>query len=371
MNSGADIQNKKILLICGNSQSVVNFRYGLIKACCDKKATVSVIALDDDYKTDIEGMGVTFYSVYSQNRSLNPFGMKKLQNKYFSIINKIKPDIVFTFMLKPNIFGVRAAKKAGVKKIFSMVEGLGDVFINNGMKWKIIRSVVCKLYRKSFKSSNKVFFLNNDDRDEFISRNLVKKEKCVIIPGIGVDLEFFAYKPVKNHHTFLMVARMLKTKGVLEYCQAARYVKQKYQDAVFNYLGAEGSVTVSDIQEYIDDGTVNYLGVTKDVRPFLEDCSVFVLPSYREGMPVSIMEAEAAGRAVIATNVVGCRYTVIDENNGFLIESRNFKALAEKMIWLLENKSVIEKMGFNSRKLAEEKFDSIKINEYIIGVISA
>lgn len=366
MNSENEVQLKKTLLICGSSQTVINFRLGLIKALQVENIDVTVIALDDEYRAEIEEKGVVFYSVNTRNRSLNPFGMTKLQKQYLTIIEKEKPDVVFTFMLKPNIFGVRAAQKAGIKKIFSMVEGAGDVFINNGLKWKVIRAVVCKMYRKSFKYSNKVFFLNQDDRDEFLSRELVKKDQCVIIPGIGVDIEYFAYKPLKNYNTFLMIARMLKTKGVMEYCKAARIVKQKYPDAVFNYLGAEGNIKIADIQEYIDDGSINYLGTTKDVRPYLEDCSVFVLPSYREGMPMSIMEAEAVGRAIIATNVQGCRSAVIDGKNGYVIDKCNVNQLADKMIFFIEDTNELERMSKSSRILVEEKFDQIKINEQIL-----
>lgn len=358
--------NKKVLLICGISQTVITFRLGLIKAFRDKGYSVTVIALDEDYKQDIVEKGIEFYSVNSQNRSLNPFGMSRLQKKYKALIKRIQPEIVFTFMLKPNIFGVRAAKKCGVQKIFSMVEGAGDVFINNELKWKIIRSVVCKMYRKSFRYANKVFFLNQDDKKEFIERKLVKEEQCEMIAGIGVDTEYFAYKPVKNYRTFLMIARMLKTKGVMEYCKAARVVKQKYPDAVFNYLGAEGTVKVSDIQEYIDDGSINYLGTTKDVRPYLEDCAVYVLPSYREGMPMSVMEAESVGRAIIATNVQGCKHAVVNGVNGYLVDKCSERQIADKGIFLIENSSEIDRMSKESRALVEKKFNANIINEQIL-----
>ena len=140
------------------------------------------------------------------------------------MIREICPDIVVTFMLKPNTFGVLAAKKAGVKSIYSMVEGAGDVFINGGLKWKAIRAVVCGLYRRAFRHSRKVFFLNNDDKAEFIQKRLVTSEQCEVIHGIGVDLDKFAYRPMKNRQTFLMVARMLRTKGVFEYCECAKSV---------------------------------------------------------------------------------------------------------------------------------------------------
>ena len=368
--SGTDIQ-RKILLICGSSQTVINFRMGLIKTLLEKDFTVSVVALDGDYKDDIVAKGVEFFCVNVQNRSLNPFGMKKLQNQYLKIIRQVQPSIVFTFMLKPNIFGVSAAKKAGVKKIFSMVEGAGDVFIKKGLKWKIIRFVVCSMYRKSFQKTNKVFFLNNDDKSEFIARNLINDDKCEKIPGIGVDTEYFAYKPIKNYQTFLMIARMLKTKGIIEYCKAARIVKQRYPEAIFNYLGEEGTIKIADIQGYIDDESINYLGTTKDVRPYLEDSTALVLPSYREGMPMSIMEAESVGRGIITSNTIGCKDTVIEGYNGFLIECGDYKTMAEKIIWCIEHPQETVHFGLNSRKFSVDKFDKDKINEKILGVINA
>lgn len=359
----------KILLICPTSNQIITFRKALIEKFQSEGFEVFTIAFDEENRDIIENRAIKHFCVHGANRSLNPLKILSLKNNYAKIIEQVKPDIVFTFMLKPNIFGVRAAKKCGIKKIFSMVEGAGDVFINNGLKWKAIRSVVCKMYRKSFKSANKVFFLNNDDKEEFVGRKLVKPEQCEVIPGIGVDTEYFAYKPIKNYRTFLMIARMLKTKGVIEYCKAARIVKQKYPDAVFNYLGAEGNIKISNIQEYINDGSINYLGTTKDVRPYLEDCAVYVLPSYREGMPVSIMEAEAVGRAIVSTNVQGCKHTVIDGVNGYLVDKYDVRQTAVKIIYLIENAAEIDKMSKASRYLAEEKFDSNKISEQIIKVV--
>ncbi len=360
----------KILLITPTSNQIVTFRKALIEKFQSEGHEVFTIAFDEENREVIESRGITHFCVSGANRSLNPIKILSLKRSYAKIISQVKPDIVFTFMLKPNTFGVLAAKKAKVKNIFSMVEGAGDVFINGGLKWKIIRYVVCKLYRRSFKYSKKVFFLNQDDRNEFISRKLVKEAQCTVIPGIGVDTEHFAFKPVKNYRTFLMVARMLRTKGVIEYCKAARIVKQKYPDAVFNYLGAEGNIKIADIQEYIDDGSVNYLGVTSDVRPYLEGVLLLLLSSYREGMPMSIMEAEAVGRGIIASNSVGCKDTVVDGYNGFLVECGDYEAMAEKIIWCIEHPAEAEQFGINSRKLAEEKFNQTSVNNKIYEVIA-
>lgn len=360
---------KKILLLCGPSNYILCFRSNLIKKLKSEGYNVSVIAFDEKFRADIEALGVTYYCVKSSNRSINLVGILSLERQYRKLIKKICPDIVFSFQLKQNTLGVLAAKKMGVKKIFSMVEGAGDVFINNSIKWKIIRTVVCKMYRKSFRNVNKVFFLNNDDKSEFIARKLVKEEQCEVIPGIGVDLDHFTYKPIRNYRTFLMVARMLKTKGIFEYCTCARMVKKKYPDAVFNYLGAEGTVKVADIQEYIDDGSIRYLGTTDDVRPYFEDCFVEVLPSYREGLGLVNVEAGAVGRASITGNVIGTKDTVFNGYNGFLINPKEPKAIADKVIWCIEHPKETVVMGQNSRKFAEEHFDQRKINQKILMVI--
>ena len=360
-------KTKKILFICATSKMVLKFRTELIKKFQENGYSVSVVAFDDKYSKEISELNINFYCANDNNRSVNIFKFLSLKGKYIKLIKEIQPDVVFTFMMKPNIFGVRAAKKAGVEKIFSMVEGAGDVFVYNSLKWRAIRLVVTRLYRKSFKYVNSVFFLNNDDKAEFVCRKLVDENKCQIVHGIGVNTDKFAFSEVENKQTFLMVARLTQAKGVMEYCQAARIVKGKYPHAVFGLLGAEGNITKKDIKAFIDDGSIVYYGETDDVRSYLKDCSVFVLPSYyREGFPASIMEAQAVGRAVITTDSVGCKDTVNDGYNGFLIETKNVDALVEKLICFINNPDSVKVMGKNARKYAEENFCHKKINEIIL-----
>ena len=364
-----DLKDKRVLLICVSSQNVMTFRVGLIRALQAEGCTVAVVAFDEDYRAEIEGLGVTFHCVFDSNRSLNPFKMIELQKKYRNIIQEFQPHTVFTFMLKPNTFGVFAARQAGVENIYCMVEGAGDAFIQDSFKWKIIRFVVCLLYKDAFRSAKKVFFLNDDDKAEFLSRELVKPVQCELVHGVGVDVEKFAFKPMTADRNFLMVARMHESKGIMEYCQAARLVKQKYPDAKFRYIGAEGSVTVQDIQPYIDDGSVEYLGTTKDVRPFYEDCTANVLPSWREGFGLVNAEAAAVGRPSVTCDTIGTKDTVADKFNGLLTEVKNPEMLAEKIIYLIEHHDETVRMGENARKMAEELFNHVKINEKIITVL--
>ena len=360
---------KKIMLICVSSQNVLTFRRSLIETLKANGYEVSVVAFDGEYEEQIKALGVEFRVIGDSNRSLNPFKALSLKKRYKKIINELSPDVVFTFMLKPNTFGVLAARAAGVKVIYSMVEGIGDVFINNSMKWKLVRCAVSFLYKRSLKHSKKVFFLNPDDKNEFLTRKFVREEQVVSLSGIGVDLERFDSREVKNENVFLMIARMLRTKGIFEYCECARRVRAVRPDARFDYLGGEGNVTLADIKEYIDDGSVNYLGTTSDVRPYLEDATFLILPSYREGCPVSVMEAEAIGRGIITTTNPGCKETVIDGVNGFLVEGKNVDAMVEKCIYVLDNPTEARKMCEESRRFAEEHFDKDKINKQILEVV--
>lgn len=359
----------KYLLIMTTSENVINFRSSMIKLLLGKGHSVSVIAHDSAREADIKKLGVRFYCVSQDNRGLNPFSIVSYYKKLIKIIKNEAPDVLLTYQLKPNIFGVLAGRKNKVKSIHAMVEGLGDVYTKTGIKWKLIRFVINTLYRISFSKANGVFFLNNDDKEEFTERKLVDGSKCTIIPGIGVDLKKFSYSDVKNTRKFIMVARMLETKGIYEYCKCARLVKNKYPEATFGYLGEEGTVKLSDIQEYIDDGSIDYYGTTNDVCPYLEDVFLLLLlSSYREGCPASIMEAQAVGRAVITSNSVGCKDTVINGYNGFVVDKYDYKAMAEKVIWCMEHPEKAKQMCKNARTFAEEHFDAKKINEIIYEV---
>lgn len=364
-------KQKKILMICNTSQNIYTFRLSLIKKMQEEGYEVSTITFDKNYEEDLKNEGIKLFYINDKNRSLNPLKILTLKKKYYKIIKEVNPDIVFTFQLKPNIFGVKAAKKAGVKNIFAMVEGAGDAFINKSLKWKLIKFVETKLYKQAFKGTQKVFFLNNDDKSEFEQLKLVKPEQSVVVNGIGVDLDKFAFKPVnKKSNKFIMIARMLKTKGIFEYCKCARIVRQSHPEAEFMYLGGEGSVKLCDIQEYIDDGSVNYLGTAKDVRNYIEESLTLLLPSYREGIPMTIMEAEAIGRGIITSNRIGCKETVEDRFNGYLVDQEDYETMAKKCIELLENKDLAATLGKNSRKFAEDKFDQHKINAQIFEIIT-
>jgi len=361
---------KHIALLCGSSNTVINFRLTLIRFLKKKDYKVSVVCLDDTRREEILKEEVSFYTVGVPNRTTNIFKRFFLSNRYKKLLCKLKPDLCFSFMLTPNTSGIIGAKKAKIQNLFSMVEGLGDAFSNNSLKWRLIRRLECFLYRKAFKNVRKVFFLNNDDKGELIKRKIIKQSQAIVVSGIGVDLDYFKELPIINHRSFLMIARLVETKGIFDYCNASRIVKKKYPNSHFVLLGEEFTLTAKDIQEYIDDGCIEYRGFVFDVRPYISQCGVFVLPSfYREGFPASIMEAMASGRCVITTDNVGCREAVVDGYTGFIVRPKDSSDLAKKCLFLCENPEIVDKMGTNAREFAERFFDEKNINAMILSIL--
>ena len=360
----------RILMLCPKSSVFLKFRKNLILKLQTLGHEIIGLGFDNECEKEIKALNVEYHYFNDANRSLNPFKILTLKRRYAKAIKEINPDLVFSFMLKPNIYGVMGAKKAGYDNIYSMVEGAGDVFNNKGLKWRFIRWFVCRGYKKSFKNSKKIFFLNETDLNEFCQRGLVKKEQCETVLGIGVDLNEFDYRPIKNYDSFLMIARLLESKGVFEYCEASKIVKEKYPDAKFKLLGMPCTLSIDDLKEYIDGGIVEYLGVTNDVRPYIEESSVHVLPTYyREGLVVVNMEASSMGRPLITCDNVGTRETVKDGYSGFLVKTKDANAIAEKMIYFLENPEKVSEMGKNAREYAKENFDHKIINEKICKII--
>ena len=357
---------KKIALICPKSSTIISFRMSLIQELIKRQYEVSVIAFDDNAREVVEKTGAHYYVVEDDNRSLSFFKILTLKNRIYKVLKTINPNMVFTFMLKPNIFGVLAAHKLKTKTIYSMVEGLGDAFINNSIKWKIIRAIEVLLYKISFKYVNKVLFLQNDDRSEFLKRKIISSSKCDIINGIGVDLDSFTFSKITNSSRFIMLSRLLKTKGIIEYCEAATIVKKEYPDAEFILAGAASDFDKRTIDQY---PAIQYLGVISNPKEELSKSGIFVLPSYREGMPISIIEAMAVGRPVITCCTIGCKETVIDGKNGVFSKVKDSNDLAQKMIYLLKNPLEAQRMGREGRAMAESLFSAKIINDYLCNQI--
>lgn len=292
-------------------------------------------------------------------------------------LRRLAPDVTLGYFIKPVIFGTLAAWWAGVPARFAMIEGLGFVFTSSerklSFKRRLLKCLVMGLYRVALSKAQRVFFLNPDDISEFVTAGLLPVEKAFRLGGIGVDLAAWKKSESVTHPiTFLLVARLLREKGIVEYAEAARKVKKLYPETRFVLLGAvddnPGAITAADVSGWVQEGVLEWHGHVP-VRPWLTQTSVYVLPSYREGVPVSTQEALAMGRPVITTDVPGCRETVVNGVNGFLVPVRDAEALAKKMLIFLKRPELITLMGQASRVLAEERFDVHKINQRLIDVL--
>jgi glycosyltransferase involved in cell wall biosynthesis len=229
------------------------------------------------------------------------------------------------------------------------------------------------LYKAALKRADKVIFQNPDNKQVFIDLGIVPKEKAIVVNGSGVDVSYFDIKPLPDSPRFLLIARLLGDKGIREYIQAAKLVKKTYRNAVFQLVGPEdpspNGISIEELESLNDTNAVEYLGSTDDVRPFIENCSVFVLPSYHEGLPRTVLEAMATGRPTLTTDVPGCRETVINGENGWLVEKGNVEQLANKMIWFIENQKEWQRMANASRAMAESKFDVHAVNAELLKIM--
>lgn len=370
-----------IALISSHAPSLDYFRGPLISALRDRGFRVLALApnYDAPVRAAVEKWGGVPIDCAISRTGMNPlrdiFNAWKLSRQ----LRRLAPDVTLGYFIKPVIFGTLAAWWAGIPARFAMVEGLGFVFTSTSgtlpFKRRVLKRVVTELYRVAFSRARRVFFLNPDDISELVAARLLSVEKAFCLGGIGVDLgAWHVTPPITEPITFLLVARLLREKGIAEYAAAARIVKKQYPRARFVLLGAvddnPGAITTADVNGWVAEGLLEWHGHVA-VRPWLAQTSVYVLPSYREGVPVSTQEALAMGRPVITTDVPGCRETVIDGINGFLVPARDAEALARKMFVFLEQPELIPLMGRASRELAEERFDVHKINQRLIGILSS
>ena len=376
---------KRVVLIGNTASMMLNFRSDLIKEFLLNNWTVYAFVCDfnEEQLKKLEGLG-THPITYKMNRAgLNPFSDFRTIYELKSKINQIKPDIVFSYFTKPVIYGSIAAKLAHVPKITGMIEGLGSPFTEhkNGqtIKIKIIKFVQISLYRIVFPFLDKIIFLNKDDPVDLIEKNKIyhTPNAVNVLCPIGLSLCDYPYKPWNDSQniSFIFVARLLAEKGIYEYLEAAKIVKLMYPKTIFKVIGGLDlenpyGLSQSELDKLIASKLIEYPGYVNNVSEHVAESAVFVLPSYyREGVPRSTQEAMAIGRPVITTDVPGCRDTVIDGVNGFLIPKWDVNALVEKMCFFIENPDQINIMGKESYKIACEKFDVHKVNKKLFEIM--
>jgi len=371
---------KKIIIISNNSKSLWRFRGPLILDLIQKRNSITcyVPLKECNEINNLKSLGVVIRDIKLDRTGMNPI---KDLNLIISLIRLLKndtPDIVLNYTIKPTIYGSLAAKISGIKDIYSFITGLGYSFYKETFKQKVINLLVKNMLRISLKLNKKVFFLNQDDQNLFSKLKITHKKRTTVINGAGIalsgegiPLELYEFNtPKVEPVTFLMAARFYKEKGILEYLKACQILKSKGLKARFLLAGAPDSnprsFSENEIRQIALKSNVEVLGWVDDIRSVIKDSSVFVLPSYREGLPRSSLEAMAMGRPIITTDAPGCRETVINGLNGYLVPPKNEAALAAAMEKFILHPEIIEPMGRESRLLAEKKFDVKKINKIIM-----
>lgn len=348
-------------MAANSAWNIVNFRTGLVESLVKAGFRVVVVAPADGYESRIAAIGALFepIDINSSGTSLAEDG--RLFVRYWTILRRLKPAVFLGFTVKPNIYGSLAAQLAGARTI-NNISGLGTAFLRRGpLQW-----LVGGLYRLALWRAATVFFQNREDLQLFVDSRLVSRDRSRLLPGSGIDLERFAPTPPDEEETafgFLLVARLLWDKGIGEFVAAARIVRALHPAVRFQMLGFLGAdnrsaVPRDDVTAWQEEGIIDYLGSSDDVRPFVRKAGCVVLPSYREGMPRSLLEASAMARPLIASDVPGCREIVEDNVNGFLCEVRSAESLAAAMIRMIELGPVERAaMGKRARLKVEREFD--------------
>ena len=373
--------SKKIALIGTTGSSFYGFRTDLIKQLISEGH--SVYALTSEYTEQclekIKALGATPITYQLSRGGLNPFADIASFLQLKRILKELQPDIVFSYFAKPVIYGSMAAKAVKVPKVIGMLEGLGYTFTDQpegqSTKTKLIRNIQVLLYRMAFPCLHKMIFLNPDDQRDLVQHYRLRVPEVHILGGIGLDLSDYPFIEAKtNPVKFLFIGRLLKEKGVFELIQAIRIVKEKYPQAHFTVLGAidhqnMGALKQEALDQLIQEKLFEYPGYVTNVQDWITESSVFVLPSYREGIPRSTQEAMAIGRPVITTDVPGCRETVKNGVNGFLVPCWNPEALAEKMCYFIEHPEQVNLMGLESHKIAKIHFDAHSVNKKLFEIM--
>lgn len=367
----------KAIIALNSSWNLLNFRSGLICALVAQGYEVVAVAPDDAYSAPLSKLGCRFVALPMDNQGTHPLRDLLLTFRFWQLLRRERPDVLLAYTVKPNVYGSFAAGLLGIP-VVNNIAGLGAVFIKGGWLVRLVRG----LYRLALRRSAKVFFQNRDDRALFIDAGLVKAEQTDLLPGSGIDLTRFS--PHEHSSSipsaissgrpfrFLLIARMLRDKGVVEYVAAAKQVRARLPNvecALLGFLDVQNPAAISteEMKAWVAEGDVLYLGVSDDVRLEIAQADCIVLPSYREGTPRTLLEAAAMAKPIITTDAVGCREVVDDGVNGYLCQVRDADDLAAKMHAML-GLSVAERaaMGLAGRMKMELQFDEkIVIDKYL------
>mgnify|MGYP000713458819 CR=1 FL=1 len=364
------------LIIASSPNSILNFRGALIDSLISKGYTVHIavpeISKASHLITKLEKKGIRIHKINFNRTGLNPISDIKTLIAILNLMRSILPIYVLSYTVKPVIYGSIASQIMHIKH-FALITGLGFTFSTEFAKHHpLVHFFIKFLYKISLRRTDKIFFQNPDDELLFkklkITHNL---SPTFVVNGSGVDLDYYHLCELPKKLNFLLVARLLESKGVRIYAEAASIIKIKHPNVVFTLVGKidenPNAISKSLLNEWIHSGDIDYLGHLPDVRGAIANCSVFVLPSYyREGTPRSILEAMSMGRAVITTDLPGCRETVVDGENGYLVKPKSVESLVEALNLFIDKPNLTLSMGRKSREIAEIKYDVHKVNKVMI-----
>lgn len=368
--------SKRIILVANSTWNIYNFRLNLIRKLISDGHELMVIAPVDEYLEYKENFpDVKHIPMKTMGRdSTNPIRDLLLLIELYRKYNWLKPDLILHYTNKPNIYGGFASRFLKIPSV-AVVTGLGYSFINKGLLNHIVRS----LYKLSGKSHQRFIFENEDDKALFIKENIVESKNAYSVKGCGVDTSYylpFTNGQIKENVTFTFIGRLLYDKGIIEFISAAKKIKEKYPKSTFEVIGEFDADNPSNIDSdhlvtWMEKGIIEYKGFVRDIRPLLKHSDCVVLPSYREGMPRTLLEGMSMGKAIITTDVPGCRETVEDNKNGFVVPVKNVDALADAFEKFIQfNPSERKLMGIKGRKMAEEIFDDKLIAEKISQILN-
>lgn len=366
----------KLVIFAAHTKSLLNFRLPLARAYLSRGWEVVAVGPggEGEWSPRFAAHGIRFRPVPLDRNGLNPLSDWRLRRALLRLFREERPQLLFCSQAKAVVYGLPAAAEAGVPGRYALISGLGSIFRGRGLKNAVLRAGLSWKYARALKHARRVFFQNTDDSGVFLEHHLVSPEQVRWIPGSGVDTEKFQTLPLPGEPVFLLVARLLKDKGVREYLQAARALRRKNPRCRFLLAGPfdtnPTALSPGELKPFQEDGTVEYLGELEDVRPAHARASVFVLPSYHEGTPMSTLEAMACGRAVVTTDAPGCRETVRPGENGLVVPPRDATALQNAMETLADSPGLRVSMGARSRRLAEEVFSAERVTALLVAEMS-
>lgn len=349
----------------------------MMSAFVSKGARVVAIGPDPEEKWEekFADTGIVYRSVPISRNGLSIKDDLKTYRSLKRIIRQEHPDKIFTYQAKSIVYGTLAAHSVDKSiEVYSLVAGLGSIFRGKGLKNKLIKTILSTQYRLAFRYSKRVIFQNNDDRNELMSHGLLDEIKTEIVHGSGVNTDKFNQCDFPDRKAVLFIGRLIRDKGISEYLELAKRLKQKETGIrcllVGPYDSNPSAITEEELRPYIKEGIIEYFGEQSDVRPYIAECTVYVLPSYHEGTPKTVLEAMAMGRPIVTTDAPGCRETIIDGENGFLIPVKNIDELENSVMKIINDESLINRFGEKSREIALEKYDVNKVNDSIMKIMS-